>query len=57
MSGFPAHDMKIKKYEDWRAHDQRYFVSDNTKLRNLNLWNPLIKFEDFVKNEIKSNKG
>ena len=34
---------KIDNYENWRAHDQKYFVSSNEKL-NIAGWYPKIKF-------------
>ena len=39
---------RISKYDDWRLHDQRYFVSSNEKL-NAAGWEPKIKFEDWAK--------
>lgn len=34
---------KINKYESWRSHDQKYFVSSNEKLSSFG-WKPKIKF-------------
>jgi CDP-paratose 2-epimerase len=40
---------KIEKFDDWRPHDQRYFVSSNEKLNSAG-WKPKIKFTDWSRN-------
>lgn len=44
----------ISKYDKWRKHDQKYFISDNTKLKENNYWKPEILFDQFIKTEINS---
>lgn len=40
----------ISKYDDWRPHDQKYFVSSNEKLKKTG-WTPKIKFTDWIQKE------
>jgi hypothetical protein len=42
---------QINKYTNWREHDQKYFISDNTKLKQGNYWRPEISFKSFVETE------
>lgn len=38
----------ISKYDEWRSHDQKYFVSSNEKLKSFG-WNPKVKFTKWCK--------
>ncbi|MCS7151442.1 MAG: GDP-mannose 4,6-dehydratase [Endomicrobia bacterium] len=49
----------LYKFAPWRPGDQKYFVSDNTKLKKLLSWQPKISFEEGVEKLllwIKQNK-
>ncbi len=41
---------KIEKFDNWRSHDQKYFVSLNQKLYKSG-WRPKVKFSEWCVNE------
>ena len=42
---------EIDRYDGWRPHDQRYFVSSNEKLRESG-WKPKILFKDWIGEQV-----
>jgi CDP-paratose 2-epimerase len=42
---------EIDSYDDWRPHDQRYFVSSNEKL-NASGWKPKVLFSQWIKEQV-----